>query len=163
MTTATRIPLLELTAAELMTAPLVVLPKDMSMRRAAQVLLDEHVHGAPVVDENGHCLGVISTMDFLYWGKENRDRPNLATGPQEYFAPWQIVDPAKLPEEAVSNYMTVDTVTVPPTENICELAQAMVDAQVHRLLIVAERNKPVGIISCTDLLAAVARQRSSDD
>lgn len=125
------------------------------MRAAAELLLRKQVHGAPVVDEQGNCVGVLTTTDFLHWTKECRKRVSDAN--KNYFSPWQIVNPEDLPEEAVSNFMTTDSVAVAPSTSICQLAQKMVDGRIHRLLVVAEGRKPVGIISCTDILAAVAR------
>jgi predicted transcriptional regulator len=154
--TATQTSLLSLTAVDLMTRPLVVIPQEMSMRAAAQKLLEEHVHGAPVVDQDGNCVGVLSTTDFLYWTKDCRKNPGAATG-SKYFSPWQIVELDELPDGAVSNYMTADTVSVSPATSICELAQMMLDAQIHRLIVVEEEERPVGIVACTDILAAVVR------
>jgi CBS domain-containing protein len=161
--TATQTSLLDLTAADLMTQPAVVLPQEMSMRAAAQKLLEDQVHGAPVVDRDGNCVGVLSTTDFLYWTKQCRKRPGAVNGAL-YFSPWRIVDPDDIPEDAVRNYMTADPVSVSPTATISELAQMMLDAQIHRLIVVTEGMRPVGIVACTDILAAVVRAgRNLDD
>ena len=40
---------------------------------------------------------------------------------------------------------------------IRELAHRMLDAHIHRIVIVDEHGHPVGIVSSTDVLAAVAR------
>jgi CBS domain-containing protein len=154
--TITRTALLELTAGDLMTTPRIVIPREMSMRRAAQVLLDKRIHGAPVVDEEGHCVGVLSTMDFLNAMSQDRKRVSWPIMGEEFFAAWQILDPDELPEDAVGNYMTVDVVTVSPADSIFSVAQKMVGHEIHRLLVVAEDRKPVGIVTCTDLLAAFA-------
>ena len=64
---ATRKHLLELTAADLGTKLVVTLPEAMALREAAQELLRAGVHGAPVVDADGRCTGVLSVTDLARW------------------------------------------------------------------------------------------------
>jgi CBS-domain-containing membrane protein len=68
-----------------------------------------------------------------------------------------MVDPDLLPPDAVARYMTTDPVTARTTTPMRELARMMLDAHIHRVVIVDEHNRPVGIVSSTDVLAAVAR------
>ena len=53
--------------------------------------------------------------------------------------------------------MTPDPVTVGEDTPLTELAQRMVDAHVHRVVVVDRRYRPVGIVSSTDILAGIAR------
>jgi CBS domain-containing protein len=53
--------------------------------------------------------------------------------------------------------MTAQPVAVAPTTRIGELAQKMVDAHIHRVLVVVDQHRPQGIVTSTDILAAVAR------
>jgi CBS domain-containing protein len=55
----------------------------------------------------------------------------------------------------VSRFMTKDPVQVPSTSTIAEIAQKMVDAHIHRVL-VADGSRPCGVVSTTDIVAAVA-------
>jgi CBS domain-containing protein len=73
---------------------------------------------------------------------------------------WQKVS-NDLPVSAVRRYMTSDIVTVGPETPLTKLARIMIDAHIHRVIVVDEGEKPIGIVSSTDILAAVAR--SSDD
>jgi CBS domain-containing protein len=43
----------------------------MSLRAAAQLLMHDRISGAPVVDDAGRCIGVLSSSDFVTWaGKD---------------------------------------------------------------------------------------------
>ena len=64
MLTATK-PFLALTAADLMSPAVVVIPTSMSLQAAARLLSRFAISGAPVVDAEGRCVGVLSTTDFL--------------------------------------------------------------------------------------------------
>jgi CBS domain-containing protein len=71
-------------------------------------------------------------------------------------ADWQLVEAEMPPAIEVGAYMTADPVTVPPDMPLRVLAREMIDAHIHRLVVVDERRRPVGIVSSTDLLAALA-------
>jgi hypothetical protein len=49
----------------------------------------------------------------------------------------------------------------PPQTPIGELARLMLDAHIHRIMVRDENNRPIGIVSSTDILAAVARAAAS--
>jgi CBS-domain-containing membrane protein len=156
-------PFLSLTAHDLMSRDLVVLPQDLSLRAAAHWLARDHISGAPVVDETGRCVGVLSATDFVRRtereGAPEPARYNLTTG---VFHGWQMVDVEILPNDLVRNHMTTDPVTVAPTTSIVAMAGMMLEAHIHRLIVLDELRHPVGVVTATDILAAVAHsnQRS---
>lgn len=65
--------MLALTASDLMSRDVVLLPQEMSVRAAARMLADAHISGAPVLDQNGCCIGVFSTSDVVRWAAD-KDR-----------------------------------------------------------------------------------------
>lgn len=68
---------------------------------------------------------------------------------------WQQVT-ENLPRDAVRHYMTADIVTALPQTPLPELARMMIDAHIHRVIVVDVGRKPVGVVASTDLLAALA-------
>ena len=50
---------------DVMAAKLVTVSPDNSVRRAAGIMLDKHVSGLPVVDDEGLLVGLISEGDLL--------------------------------------------------------------------------------------------------
>jgi CBS domain-containing membrane protein len=149
--------LLSLNAGELMTKNLLTLPADMSLPTAARLLSRAQVSGAPVVDTYGRCIGVLSAADFVAWAQAPQTPLAPRFGRGCVCADWQIIDPEQLPDELVRNRMTADPVTVTPDASIGDLARMMVDAHIHRVIVVDADGRPVGIVSSTDVLAAVAR------
>jgi tRNA nucleotidyltransferase (CCA-adding enzyme) len=146
-------PFLELTAADLMTTPVKTIPQEMSLREAAHLLAHDRISGAPVVDPAGRCVGVLSSSDFVTWAEED------GRGKAVHFvAPWgEIIDIEDSPDNEIRQYMTAQPVAVAPTAPVGELAQKMVDAHIHRILVVVDEQRPLGIVTSTDILAAVAR------
>jgi CBS domain-containing protein len=158
MRTTTK-PLMLLTAADVMTENVVMIPREMSIRHAAHLLGQSHISGAPVVDDQGHCTGVISATDFIAWTDKGEQAARHPVGPDDsVHSPWQMMDADKdASREEVEQYMTPDPVTIPPSTTIGQMARMMVDAHIHRLVVVTPDNRPIGIVSSTDVLAALAR------
>jgi CBS domain-containing protein len=69
---------------------------------------------------------------------------------------WQVVDVEKLPTDEVHRFMTPDPVTAQPATSIRVLARMMIDAHIHRVIVVDEERRPIGVVSSTDVLAALA-------
>jgi len=146
-------PFLDLTAADLMSTPVRTIPQGTSLREAAHLLTRDRISGVPVVDAEGRCVGVLSSSDFVTWaGKDGNGKA------VRFIAPWgELIDIDDSPDNEIRHYMTAQPVTVAPTAPIGELAQKMVDAHIHRVLVVVDQNRPQGIVTSTDILAAVAR------
>jgi CBS-domain-containing membrane protein len=147
-----------LTAADLMSNTVVTIPKEMSIRGAAHLLAQHQISGAPVVDDQGRCIGVFSTTDVVYWADRGnyvtaRSNPDLRCA----HSAWQVLDAEPSPDDGVGRYMTLDPVTAPPTTPVKELAHMMADAHIHRVIIVDGEGRPAGIVSSMDVLAAVAQ------
>jgi CBS domain-containing protein len=142
-------PFLALSAADLMTTPVMTIPKDTPLREAARLLARSDVSGAPVVDSDGRCLGVLSSHDFVIWAGAEGESTS-------FIAPWgEIINVDDAPDNEIRHYMTKQPVAVGPATPIGELAQKMVDAHIHRVLVVTDHDRPRGIVTSTDILAAV--------
>jgi CBS domain-containing protein len=139
-----------------MTTDVESIPQWMSLPVAARMLSQAHISGAPVVDGDGRCLGVISSTDFMTWAESGECAVKPGSGDRSAHSSWQMFETEDLPVNLVRRHMTANPVTVPPEMPIGELVQKMVDAHIHRVIVVDEENKPLGIISSTDVLAAVA-------
>ncbi len=150
-------PLLARNAASLMSRSVVLIPREMSLPGAAHLLAQAKVSGAPVVDEDGRCIGVISTTDFLHIVEKDKaptpSKMNSVTS-------WQILEGGPDANGTVGDYMNHDPVTVFSDAHVGEIARMMIDAHIHRVIVVDERNRPVGIVSSTDILGAVAQADS---
>lgn len=156
-------PLLTLKARDLMKSPVVTLPREMSLRAAAELLQKEQISGVPVVDAEGHCVGVLSTTDFLKWAQQGGKAGTVySTAHPEVCADWQVIDLEKLPGDEVRHHMSADVVSCALDEPITRLARLMLDAHIHRIFVLDSYRRPVGVVSSTDILAAVARMDTSN-
>jgi CBS domain-containing protein len=151
-------PLLTLTATDLMSTPVRTIPQETPLREAAGMLSGSHISGAPVVDAVGRCVGVLSSSDFVTWAVKGGDGEEGGKVIR-FIAPWgELINIDESPDTEIRQYMTAQPVAVAPTAPIGTLAQMMVDAHIHRVLVVVDQNRPCGIVTSTDILAAVARE-----
>lgn len=163
--TATTESLLELTAEELMSRDVIVIPEKMTLQGAAGMLRRAGVSGAPVINAEGRCTGVLSATDFV-----RREAGLVPSGASAcpchngLYSDWEIIDVETVPADEVRGCMTHDPVMVSPETGIGELARMMLDAHIHRVIVTDAEGRATGIISSTDILAAVARaaQEKSD-
>lgn len=124
---------------DVMTRGVVTVPMDATVKEIAALLCEQRLSGVAVISPDGEAMGVISDMDILkVIGKDN----------------WE-----KLTAE---NIMTFHIEIVKPTTTIGEAARIMRDKHIHRLLVFSERGvgasqRPVGIISASDIVREVAR------
>src|SRR5262245_42031347 len=54
-----------LRVADVMSRDVVVIHYHQTMTEAARVLTDHQISGAPVIDEQGRCIGILSATDFV--------------------------------------------------------------------------------------------------
>lgn len=152
---AETLPFGALSAGRLMSKDLLIIPRNISLKTAARMLIEKDVSGAPVVDDFRRCIGVISTTDFMR-ALEANHRPFANT--EDFSFPWQMEEHVdKLPTAEVGEHMTSDPVLILEDKHVAEMARQMVDAHIHRLIVVDDHRRPIGIVTSMDLLAAIAR------
>jgi len=145
-----------MTARELMSHEVIAVPQHMSLQGAARLLAESQISGAPVIDEEGRCVGVLSSNDFLRWARGNHHAEKVQCESVTVCSDWQMLDVESLPEDEVRTYMTPDPVTVGPETSVLDLARMMLDAHIHRVIVVDKERRPIGIVASTDFVAAVA-------
>lgn len=111
---------------------------------AVQVLAEGHVSGVPVVDEAGQLVGVLSNSDILEALAEHSD----SAGRETIFE-----------ETLVRDLMTPRPQTISPDATLRDAAQRLLYLEVHRLF-VERAGRLVGVISTSDLVRAMAEQRT---
>lgn len=147
-----------ITAADLMNPDVLTVPDDMTVRELASFLVENDITGAPVEDDAGHLVGVVSVFDIARLVGEDADDFEL-DDPEETAAGNGATDPDGLDEDAgddgddllVEDIMTPDVWSVPEDATVPEVASLMLKEHLHRLVVVRE-DEPVGIISTSDLL-----------
>jgi CBS domain-containing protein len=141
-------------AKEIMTTDVITLTPDTDIARAAQILLDNGINGAPVVDDQGRLIGILCQSDLVSQQKK-LPLPGIFTLLDAYITlpttkhiEKQI---SKITALKVSEAMTPDPVTIGPDTDIESIAALMVDKKYHTLPVV-DAGKVVGIVGKKDVL-----------
>ena len=61
-------------AHQIMTRKVITVKADTSIRDAANLMLQNHISGLPVVDEAGRLIGIVSEGDFICRSEIGRKR-----------------------------------------------------------------------------------------
>src|SRR4051794_8591487 len=88
-----------LRVAVVMNSHLVPLFSHQTMSEAAAVFLEHHISGAPVIDEHGRCIGILSAADFV---AHQREQPAEATS----ISPTEKAVAGRSPLSRVAAHMT---------------------------------------------------------
>ncbi|RJQ65206.1 MAG: CBS domain-containing protein [Desulfobacteraceae bacterium] len=143
-----------ITAKEIMSTQVITLSPQTEIIKAARVLLENGINGAPVVDEDGRLVGILCQSDLVAQQKQV-PLPNLFTLLGGYIP---LTSTKQLDKEVrkiaaltVSDAMTPDPVTVNPDTRLDTIAALMVDNNFHTLPVL-EQGRLVGIIGKEDVL-----------
>ena len=143
-----------ITVTDIMTTDLITFTPDMDISRAAKILFDNRINGAPVVDDNGGLVGILCQSDLITQQKK-LPIPTIFTfldGLIRLTSMKQIEKQVrKIAALTVSEAMTPKPVTVRPDTGVETVAALMVDKNFHTLPVV-EDSRLVGIIGKEDVL-----------
>jgi len=147
-------------AAELMTANPVSVRENATLREALVLLIDKGFSAAPVIDNAGRPVGVLSRSDLLVHDRETAE--HLRVEP-EFFHKEELKTPGgqplgrgfqveKVDRTCVSDVMTPAVFSVGPDTPAAKVVHDLLSLNVHRLFVVDENGVLVGVISTIDVL-----------
>jgi CBS domain-containing protein len=146
--------ILSLRVSDVMTCDPITVDASASMAEVCHLFLERNLHSAPVVDESGRCVGIITASDFVQRTQlcsscERQPRGGAETSGGN----GSSVDAAWC-YESVSDCMTHSVQSVSRSSSLIAAARIMTSAHFH-VLPVIEDHRPVGVISNLDVVAAL--------
>lgn len=148
----------ERSVAEVMSRNPICIPADTTLRQLVQLFNTRQVSGFPVVDRDGKMVGVVSQTDLI-----RRCLSAVGSEPAGFFfrqVAAQVCENGNISSEdliIVADIMTSEPITVTATEGLRTVAQKMYARRVHRVVVVDEKRKPVGIVTTMDVLGAMSK------
>ncbi len=130
-----------LTAADLMARSEATLDPESDIYAAMERLLKGRLTGAPVVDDEGTLLGMLTERDCLK----------------------VMVDGALdgLPRGKVSDYMSSPAESITPTASLYDVAQVFLTRSYRKLPVVDRDGRVIGQVSRRDILVAIESARDN--
>src|SRR4051794_276728 len=152
----TRLTLAADMAEQLMTSNPVSISASAAVQEAIALLTDRGFSAAPVIDEAGRPVGVLSRSDILVHQREQTRHANLSDQTD-----WDVPPPRRAREgfsvevvdtTLVRDIMTPIVFTVTLTTSVRQVVDQMLSLHVHHLFVVDDDGALVGVISSLDVL-----------
>ena len=126
-----------LRAKDVMRSGLLTVHKDTSIYEAMEIVATKNVTGLPVVDDSMNLLGIVSEKDMLKLLRESQVEPRT-----------------------VQEYMTGDVISFNQESSLFDICDCLINNNFRRVPIL-NRGKLVGIISRTDIILYILKNKST--
>jgi len=127
-------------AKDLMESDVLALSEDDLVDQAVDRLVDQHLHGAPVVNADGVVVGIVSPWDLYFATMTKTEDADSENSP----APLRVRD-----------IMTAPPVSATEETELVDVCEMMYRLRIHRIPIL-RRGRLAGMISSLDVCRAVA-------
>ncbi len=114
---------------------ILILDPEMDVLRAAQLLLKANITGAPVLDEHGRLVGILTERDFMQVALQGFYHGE--------------------PGGQVKKHMSLDPQYVSPDESILTVAEMFIQERFQRYPVL-DNGRLVGVIVRQDVMRALA-------
>jgi CBS domain-containing protein len=155
----------ELSAADIMTTPVICARADMTVRALTEMLRKQQISGVPVVDAEKRLVGVISITDLI--GAETGVSPEGPLAESDFHsspamdnlaAAGGLLEPDEsLWDSPVAQFMSPHVITVTESTGLGRLAKQLLSHRIHRLIVVAG-DRIAGIVTVRDILRSLQQQ-----
>ncbi len=144
---------------EVMTTAVLCLDPHVTIEAIISAFLERGISGAPVVDGQGRALGVVSKTDLVrelefLRATPEQETPMAIRGHRVDLGPgFHQVDPSP---RTAADVMLPIAFTLPELAPVSMAAALMAYEGVHRIPVVADDGRVVGILSCLDVVRWLA-------
>lgn len=146
-------------AKDLMTSTVVSIAEAAPIREAMAMLIDRGFSGAPVVNDAGRPVGVISQSDILI---HDRNSVEHARRVPDYYSHADLTaaigeavggfEVESVDRTTVRDVMTPIVFSVRPEAPAREVIEEMLRLRVHRLFVIDRDGVLVGVVAMSDIL-----------
>ena len=148
-----------LTAKDIMTHDIISVRKDTPVAELARLLTSHHISGAPVLDDEGKIIAVVTESDLIDQSKKLHI-PTVVTILDSVF---YLENPDKMEAEMkkiagtkVAEICSGAPKTILPDTGLDEIATIMAEENVHTLPVL-DNGKLIGIIGKKDIIRTLIR------
>lgn len=143
--------------SQIMTKEVKSLSPDLSAKEALDILLDMHISGLPVIDQEGKLVGMFTEKGIL---------KNILPTYLESVGKFIYTDDPKgiktkvtgLSNLKVEDIMRKEVVTVDEDASLSEVARVMVTQKIRRIPVLNKEGRVVGIVAREDIVKALTKE-----
>lgn len=151
--------LLTLRVADVMQRQVMEVPATADMAGASEILLRHEISGAPIVDDTGRCVGILSAVDFMKkscrCGRTHQLHTVARDAPSIESAKNGQRTPCATKQDEVTEYMSKHVRSTTTEQTLIDAARQMCDSHVHRLPVLDRTGRAEGFITSLDIVAAL--------
>lgn len=139
---------------QVMSQPVRTVHPDTPLAEAAHLMVSERISGLPVVDTEGHLVGLITEADFLRALGVPAQQPNHSI--------WQTLESLfthlaqhtklKTPADPVSAHMARNVLCIRPDQDLHNALETMRKHSVKRVVVCDEDRHVLGMVTRSDLV-----------
>jgi CBS-domain-containing membrane protein len=148
-----------LRTSDVMNRDVVMVDSSLAMEEAARLMSNRGVTSAPVVDEKGHCVGMLSAADFLLREvSPEQASAGRARDETDYVVMQRRGEPLhieRMEGRNVRGHMSAGVQSIRAETPLLEAARIMCASHLHRLPVLDDDGRPIGVVSSLDLVSAM--------
>lgn len=151
----------ERTAQDIMTTPVVTVPRDASIKEVARLLSEHRISGMPVVDGENRVIGMVTEQDLLM----RVTGPHLPPHIELLGGIIYLEKPHDMEEElrkamavTAEQIMSDEVISVEASATVREVADLMMSRKINRVPVLEEDGTLVGIITRHDVVATLVME-----
>jgi len=148
-----------LKAKDIMTGKVITVDENRSVKDLARILADNKISGAPVTDDQGKIVGVVTESDLI----DRAKKVHIPTVMRLFDAFVVLESPDRMEKDfkkmaaaTVKDICNRNVVSVTPDTPLDELATLMAEKNVHTLPVL-DQGRLVGIIGKSDIIRTLAQ------
>lgn len=142
---------------DVMKIDIVSLSENTPFLDAVQFFLEHNIHGAPIINDIGKLVGVISEKDLLR--ALYPTSKDFYSHPEDYFlhdGMQESMNEAK--HKKVRHVMNTRLVTATPPMDIVRVGAIMVATGIHRMPVIHSNKKLIGMVSRHDIYHHIMKE-----
>lgn len=148
-----------ITCGAIMSRDVVTLEFATELGEAWRTMRHHRVHALPVLNRARRVIGMVSQSDFIT-ASDLGEGPTVGQRLRKFLVASGNTHSEK--PEVVGQIMTTRVTSVPVTTPIVELVPLMADSGLHHIPVVDGENRFVGIVTQSDLVAALYQSRLAE-
>jgi CBS domain-containing protein len=149
-----------LTAADVMTTNVITVKKETTIRELAELFAQHRISSAPVVDDSGKMIGIVTETDLIEQDKSLHIPTVISLFDWVFYLESDRKfekELKKMTGQTVGDIFTEDVLSVEPTTPVSDVADLISSRKVNSVPVV-EGGRLVGIVARIDLIRSMIRR-----
>jgi CBS domain-containing membrane protein len=140
-----------------MSRDVVAVAPDSSLKEAHGLMRAHHIKALPVTNDRAEVVGIVTQTDFLDKAVWTAGRPAIGFAQRLRL----VMSGATAPNDTVKDIMTTPVKTVTPDAPLADAIIMFAEQGLHYLPVTRNNNKLAGIVSQSDVLAAMLADQAA--